>query len=185
MWARMASARWLGLPSLFAVTWSFASLLACSASDDDSSATGSRGQAAAGASACVAHEAPAASALSAPPTTFADVAPIFTQSCAFSACHASHSSSNHGLFLAPKNDDDEKSVKAGLAAKSRALPAMPYVTPGNPSESFLMRKLDGDQCVLDARCAGGSCGDSMPQGNPLLTEAARDTVRRWIAQGAK
>ena len=48
-----------------------------------------------------------------------------------------------------------------------------------------MRKLDGSQCVLDAQCKGGSCQESMPKGDGLLDLATRDTVRRWIAQGAK
>lgn len=161
-------------------------VIGCGASGDDATnATGSRGQAAAGANACTAHESPSAEALASPKTTFADVVPILTQSCAFSSCHASHGASNHGLFLAPKNDEDTALVKTGLMAKSHALPAMAYVAPGNPAESFLMHKLDGDQCTLAARCVDGACGDSMPQGNPLLGEAARDTVRRWIAQGAK
>jgi hypothetical protein len=61
---------------------------------------------------------------------------------------------------------------------------MAYVKAGDPSQSFLMRKMDGDQCVLDAQCAGMTCQTSMPQNLPLLDVAPRDVVRRWIAQGA-
>ena len=29
---------------------------------------------------------------------------------------------------------------------------MPFVTPGDPAHSYIMRKLDGDQCTLTASC---------------------------------
>jgi hypothetical protein len=48
-----------------------------------------------------------------------------------------------------------------------------------------MRKMDGSQCALDAQCAGGSCQSSMPKNEGLLDVTTRDTVRRWIVQGAK
>jgi hypothetical protein len=59
------------------------------------------------------------------------------------------------------------------------------VKPGDPRESFLMRKLDGSHCVLDGQCAGGNCGQSMPRDDESLPIDARDKIRRWIAQGAK
>lgn len=48
-----------------------------------------------------------------------------------------------------------------------------------------MHKIDGDVCTLDAQCTNHSCGDTMPGSNDLLDLAIRDTIRRWIAQGAK
>ena len=48
-----------------------------------------------------------------------------------------------------------------------------------------MRKVDGSQCALDAQCTGASCQGSMPKNEGLLDLARRDTIRRWIAQGAK
>ena len=65
------------------------------------------------------------------------------------------------------------------------LQAMPFVTPSDPRQSYLMRKIDGSQCALDAQCADGSCQGSMPKSEGLLDVATRDVVRRWIAQGAK
>jgi hypothetical protein len=65
------------------------------------------------------------------------------------------------------------------------LPSMLEVKPGDPKNSFLMRKLDGDHCVLDAQCQGSTCGDSMPNKEEQLSVDERDRVRRWIAQGAK
>jgi hypothetical protein len=129
----------------------------------------------------------AAAELSAPAVTFeSDVAPTLVKSCTFSPCHGSRSAAgNHGLFLGAKSADDMVAVKTALLAKSHALPSMPYVTPGDPEHSFLLHKLDGSLCGLDAQCVGGSCGKSMPDGNDLLAETSRDAIRRWVAQGAK
>jgi hypothetical protein len=171
--------------SPFALALMGAALVACS--DGDAAGAGSPNPSTpqtAGTRTCVAT--PAVADLTSPTIAFeTDVAPIFTQSCAFSACHASHTASNHGLFLDPKSAEDMAAVKAGLGAKSNALPTMAYVTPGDPENSFVMHKLDNDLCALDEHCTGGSCGDSMPDGNALLPVATRDVIRRWIAQGAK
>ena len=136
--------------------------------------------------ACVAHNAPEPSALSTPPSSFEnDVAPVLAKSCAFSACHGSRgAAANHGVFLGATNADNIAAVKTALKSASRAAPAMPYVTPGDPDKSFLMHKLDGDQCIVEESCNGGDCGKSMPEGNDLLPESSRDAIRRWVAQGA-
>jgi hypothetical protein len=126
-----------------------------------------------------------ASELASPVVSFeTDVAPIFAKSCAFSSCHGSHSAGNHGVFLAANGADGMSAVKTSLAGASQELPSMKFVAPGDPQNSFVMHKLDGSLCGLD-QCVGGACGVSMPQGNDMLPQAARDTVRRWIAQGAK
>lgn len=137
------------------------------------------------AAACIAHAEPAAESLTAPVDFAADVAPIFTKACAFSACHSSKGSSNHGLFLNAATPENIEAVKVSLRAKTQAAPSMAYVAPGDLPNSFVMHKLDGDQCTLAAQCAGGDCGKSMPSGNDLLPEESRDVIRRWIAQGAK
>lgn len=111
-----------------------------------------------------------------------DVMPIFGQSCAFSTCHGSTVGTANGVFLGK----DAPRVHAALVGvKGDELRAMPLVTPGNPRESYVMRKMDGSQCALDAQCTGGSCQGSMPKNEGVLDVATRDIVRRWIAQGAK
>ncbi len=118
-----------------------------------------------------------------PKVTFtADVLPIFGRSCAFTTCHGSTTGRANGVFL---GKDGPKVHAAIVNVKGDELPAMPLVTPGDPQESYLMRKMDGSQCALDAQCTGGSCGSSMPKGDVPLDVATRDVVRRWIAQGAK
>ncbi|MBX3230365.1 MAG: hypothetical protein KIT84_03475 [Labilithrix sp.] len=112
-----------------------------------------------------------------------DVKPIFANSCAFSTCHGSTAGDPNGVFLGGEN---ASTIRAGLVdVASGQLPSMPFVKPGDPRSSYLMRKMDGSHCVLDAQCKDGTCGDSMPRGEEPLDVAARDTVRRWIAQGAK
>jgi len=142
---------------------------------------------------CAAHQVPASTNLLSPQVSFqTDVLPTFEASCGLSAsCHASASAISGRIFLGSKNTPtDPTMVHDGLVGTASGdLPTMPYVTAGDPSKSFLMHKMDGDQCLFDSQCAasvtaGTGCGGSMPQNLPLLDVAARDTVRRWIAQGA-
>jgi hypothetical protein len=128
-----------------------------------------------------------------PPATFdpntpsvsfsATVMPVFAASCAFTSCHGSPSNSNNGIYLG--DPDPKKTHDALVSVAASELASMPYVTPGDPRQSFLMRKLDGSQCVLDPQCVGGSCGDRMPRNDQQLPLDTRDAIRRWIAQGAK
>jgi hypothetical protein len=152
--------------------------VACGSSGDAGTTTDS-------AKTCSADLTPA-SELASPVVTFeTDVAPIFAKACAFSACHGSHGVGNHGVFLGATGADGMTAVKTSLLGASKALPAMKYVMAGDVANSFVLHKLDGSLCGLDAQCVGGSCGRSMPDGNDLLPQASRDTVRRWIAQGAR
>lgn len=112
-----------------------------------------------------------------------DVFPIFAQSCAFTSCHGSTTGSSNGIFLG--GSDPKKVHDAIVDVRSSKLGTMSYVKAGDPRESFMMRKMDGSQCVLNAQCTEGDCGQSMPRNDETLPLATRDTVRRWIAQGAK
>ncbi len=119
-----------------------------------------------------------------PTVSFAkDVMPIFAQSCAFTSCHGSPTGSTNGVFLG--GGDPKRVHEAIVDVRSTKLPTMSFVKAGDPRESFLIRKIDGSQCALDAQCTGSSCGDSMPHNDDVLPLELRDTIRRWIAQGAK
>jgi hypothetical protein len=135
-------------------------------------------------SACSDYSPPASFDAQNPKVSFAkDVMPLFAQSCAFTSCHGSSAGSANGVFLG--GTDPSKVREAIVDVRSTELPAMSYVQPGAPRESFLMRKMDGSQCVLNAQCTDKDCGQSMPRGEVALPIDQRDTVRRWIAQGAK
>jgi hypothetical protein len=120
-----------------------------------------------------------------------DVLPIFRQSCGLStSCHGTLGSP--GPYLGPKLSDPEPSADdidqifaANVGVPASAEPGMSIVAPGEPRESFMMHKLDGTlECEQLACAVDGSCGDSMPVG-VALEQGRRDTIRRWIAQGAK
>jgi hypothetical protein len=133
---------------------------------------------------CGDYTAPASFDALAPAVSFSrDVVPIFTQSCAFSTCHGATVGPANGVFLG--RGDPARVHAAIVGAKGDELPTMPFVTPGDPRQSYLMRKMDGSQCALDTQCTGGSCQGSMPKSDVPLELATRDVVRRWIAQGAK
>jgi hypothetical protein len=112
-----------------------------------------------------------------------DVMPIFATSCAFGTCHGSAFDGANGVYLG--GSDPSKIYQAIVNVPADELPTKAYVKPGDPRESYLMRKLDGSNCALNGQCKGGDCGFSMPRGDDILPLETRDTVRRWIAQGAK
>jgi hypothetical protein len=155
------------LPLAFAFASAFV-IVACSSEDS--------------AKVCSDYTPPASFDANTPPTSFSrDVYPLFT-TCATNDCHGTPNNQNH-VFIA---QNDSRSTHPGLVnVKANKLPTMDYVKPGDPTNSFLMRKLDGSHCVLDKQCTGGTCGDTMPNKNQQLSVEERDKVRRWIAQGAK
>jgi hypothetical protein len=120
--------------------------------------------------------------LSTPEVSFRrEVMPIVTRSCTFSSCHGRVAAG--GLLLPP--NDTSASRAALVDVPSEQLRSMSLVEPGEPARSYLMHKLDGDQCLFDAECVNETCGAPMPQGGERLDLADRDTIRRWIAQGAR
>jgi hypothetical protein len=140
---------------------------------------------------CETYVVPVGTDLTTPSVSFkTDVMPILVQSCAFSSCHGASSGGNNGVRLGSKTAPNDpanapSAIRANIVGvKGPELTTMNFVTPSDPSQSYLMHKLDGDHCKLDAQCRDRSCGTAMPQGGDLLPVATRDTVRRWIAQGA-
>ncbi len=140
------------------------------------------------AGACVPYVAPPTNQLLDPTVSFAtEVMPIFTQSCSSTSCHGIQSSPQGGLVLGAelKHGADSASVYGSLVGPMSAqLPTMAFVTPGDPSSSYLMHKLDADQCQFAAQCTGHDCLKPMPYDTGSLATDTRDTIRRWIAQGA-
>ena len=64
---------------------------------------------------------------------------------------------------------------AALVNVSSLQVAQDRVEPGDPDNSYLIRKLEGD---------AGIVGSRMPQGGPFLDQATIDTIRQWINDGA-
>ena len=137
---------------------------------------------------CNTYVAPASTDLTSPVSFKTDiVGNVFKNHCAFSGCHGDEQI----LFLAYPKDDTVHTTDPGVIitnivnAPSKELPTMPYVTPGDPTNSYMMHKMDGDNCTFQAKCVNQDCIDTMPRGNDLLDVPTRDLLRRWIAQGAK
>lgn len=110
-----------------------------------------------------------------------DVIPIFAASCGFTSCHGAKTAGNNGLYLGSQTGAPEvPAIRTNLLVNADVV-STPIVTPGDPTNSYILHKIDGDACKL----CGGACGASMPSNSPLMTVARRDVIRRWIAQGAK
>lgn len=125
----------------------------------------------------------------------ADVLPILRTSCGLSSsCHGSETGTNGQHYLGPKNSDPEPTAAqiqlifdAWINQPPVVKAGMNLITPSDPEHSFFMSKLDGLKCSK-LTCSGTECGALMPQGatETMLYDATkRDTLRRWIAQGAK
>ena len=110
-----------------------------------------------------------------------DIHPEFLRSCGLFVCHGSRQGYNQGIYL---GQDLALTYAAMVNVPADQLREMNYVTPGDPAKSYLMVKLDGLQCTMHDRCVDGNCGEPMPNGLSQLPLTKRDTIRRWIAQGA-
>lgn len=114
-----------------------------------------------------------------------DVLPVFSFGCAFASCHGTARSDR--VYLGTRAADGEplatpSAIRAALLERSNEAD-LALVVPSRPEESFLMYKLDGDFCAIASRCVD-DCGEPMPKDAALLAASERDTIRRWIAEGA-
>ena len=107
-----------------------------------------------------------------------DVLPVFQTSCALGSCHGAPG--RNGIQLGGSGSD-ASSIRAALLETAARAP-MPFVTPGEPDRSWLLRKVDGDFCGV--ACSRGACGERMPKGGAPLSAEARDAIAAWIASGA-
>ena len=133
----------------------------------------------------------------APVVTFkADVLPILRTSCGLAtSCHNSENGPGGQHYLGPKLSDPDPTAEQIAKIFEQSVGKMPVlnagmniITPGDPEHSFFMHKLDGVKCSTLACAKDDGCGTLMPQGvkdTSLMPADKRDTLRRWIAQGAK
>jgi hypothetical protein len=127
-----------------------------------------------------------------------EIRPILATSCAQLSCHGSDDTfpamepQGHALDLGPPVT--EAAPDAGalqqihdhlVGVKSATAPALDIVAAGDPMNSFLMRKIDGDQGCSGIECPEG-CGKRMPNIDGTELDAASTAkIRAWIKQGAK
>lgn len=101
-------------------------------------------------------------------TTFSEaVQPILASRCATQGCHGAVAPAA-GLDLTLANAYEQ------LMLPSTQNPDVPRVTPGNPTNSYLMTKLIGN----------GVSGVQMPLGAAALSEEELGIIRTWISYGA-
>jgi hypothetical protein len=141
----------------------------CSAGDEHVAATGS--------ATCTATTRPA---IGADVSFQQDVLPIFQTSCSFVSCHGSRG--HNGIYLGPSGTASDPSAIRAELLQTAEVASMPFVAPGEPDRSWLLRKLEGNYCGV--ACAGGDCGARMPQNGEPLAPAALTTIATWIAKGA-
>lgn len=95
---------------------------------------------------------------------------IFTPTCDDFGCHNADSA-RAGLVLAAGMSFAEL-----VNEPSSQQPAFDRVEPGDPENSYLVKKLRGDADIT---------GDRMPEGGPFLTDAQIARVISWIEHGAE
>jgi hypothetical protein len=128
----------------------------------------------------------------------ADIQPIFNGTCAAggSSCHGDpglNEEKTGQVFLGRTDGGvDSAQVLDVIVGKMSPEDAqMKIVSAGDPDASYLMHKLDDDQCLFASTCNAtknpvfANCGSGMPMLIGILDEASRDKIRRWIAQGAQ
>lgn len=99
--------------------------------------------------------------------TFASIqANVFSPVC--TGCHAG-AAAPAGLRL-----DAGSSYALLVGVASAEVGSLQRVEPGNPDNSYLIRKLEGSAAV----------GARMPLGGPYLDQATIGVIRQWIADGA-
>ncbi|MGI9203135.1 MAG: Ig-like domain-containing protein [Woeseiaceae bacterium] len=100
---------------------------------------------------------------------FSDIqANIFTPTCATAGCHAG-AGAPQGLVL-----DDANSFALLVGVASNEVPAVLRVAAGDPGNSYLIQKLEGN----------AASGAQMPLNGTPLPQATIDIVRQWIIDGA-
>jgi hypothetical protein len=97
------------------------------------------------------------------------IAPIFTTSCAVAGCH-SNVGPKAGLVLTAA-----AAINNLVNVPSSQQPGLLRVRPGNPTDSYLVRKLEGGPGISGAR---------MPKSRAPLPDAQIALIRQWISQGA-
>jgi len=104
------------------------------------------------------------------PTLASIQANIFDVSCALSGCHTG-SNPPMGLDLSAGQSQNDL-----VGVGSEEVPAFERVDPGNPDESYLIMKIEGDSRIVGAR---------MPLGRAPLPGEQIAVIREWILDGAQ
>jgi len=97
---------------------------------------------------------------------------VFTPTCSVSGCHNGSGATLPGVM---NLTSAAASYAALVNVTSLEMPALQRVTPANPSNSYLIRKLEGGPSIVGVR---------MPAFGPPLDQTTIDSIRLWITNGA-
>ncbi len=92
---------------------------------------------------------------------------VFTPSCTFSGCHSG------ATPAAGQNLTAGQAFNNIVGVASIQMPALNRVEPGDPDNSYLVRKIEG------------TAGTRMPLGRDPLSPELIATIRQWITEGAQ
>jgi hypothetical protein len=93
-------------------------------------------------------------------------ASVFTPTCAVSGCHSG------AMPTGDMNLEDGQTFANVVNVASQGMPSMDRVEPGDPDNSFLVRRIEG------------TVAPQMPLGGTPLSQAQIDDIRQWIDDGA-
>lgn len=83
----------------------------------------------------------------------------------------------HGSNRREQNLDLQNNAHANIVSRpSGQRPAVMLVAPGNPDQSYLVHKVEGQSTIM---------GQRMPAGGAALSATEITTIRQWIANGAQ
>ncbi len=99
-----------------------------------------------------------------------DVQPFFNTSCVM--CHIPGVA--NGEMILEEGD----AFKALVNAKATGAKGQLRVVPGQPDQSYLLRKLKGTHKDVNG------AGERMPMGGAQVSDATLATIAQWIADGA-
>jgi hypothetical protein len=97
---------------------------------------------------------------------------VFAPTCSVSGCHSGGGST---LPTSMNLTSAAASFTSLVGVASVEVPALQRVNAGNPSDSYLIRKLEGGPNIV---------GERMPRLGPYLDQATVDAIRQWISNGA-
>jgi hypothetical protein len=112
-------------------------------------------------------------------TAFSPVKAIFSGACI--GCHSDGAASSQAFAFLGLNTDAHAHI---VGTNSWELPSMTRITAGNPSGSYLLRKLQNTHTGLGSYQTPGP-GVQMPQGGPFLSVQDLNTINGWVTGGAQ
>lgn len=121
-----------------------------------------------------------------------EVMPILQTNCTFGqSCHGPGLTLAGKVYLGPvmgvqaSDAEIQRMLDENVNADPSFDAGMKLITPGDASKSFLMHKTDNSLECPTLACAPDDCGDPMPFNRPAIDAGDRNTIRRWIMQGAQ